>query len=64
MKIQIDKLQTNEYVLMVDDAEVFRSLLLSDIVRKIEAYLKLRYLPEPTKISFMDRIRGVVTNGK
>lgn len=57
---QIDK----KYHLHIGPEKVFESEKLSDVVRKIEAYLKLRYLPEPIKLGFMDRIKGVVSGGQ
>jgi hypothetical protein len=50
-------------VLKVDDSVVFEAAKLSDVVRKIEAYAKLRYLPEPVKLNFLERVKGVVNHG-
>ena len=63
MKFEIDK-RENKYILMVDESKVFESDKLSDIVRKIEAYAKLRYLPEPIKLTFLERIKGAVDGRK
>ena len=54
----------NKFFLAVNNEWVFEADKLSDIVRKIEAYSKMRFLPEPTKLSFMERVKGVVGNGK
>jgi hypothetical protein len=62
MKFEID-LKDKKYSLKVDDSLVFESEKLSDIVRKIEAYAKLRYLPEPIKLGILERVKGVVSNG-
>jgi ASC-1-like (ASCH) protein len=63
MKFEID-LKDKKYSLKVDDRVVFESDKLSDIVRKIEAYAKLRFLPEPVKLGFMERIKGVVDGSR
>ena len=63
MKFEIDK-KENKYILIVDESQVFESDKLSDIVRKIEAYAKLRYLPEPIKLTFLERIKGAVDGRK
>jgi hypothetical protein len=62
IKLQVDKID-NKFTLDLNGERVFEADKLSEIVRKIEAHLKLRYLPEPTKIGIMERITGVV-NGK
>ena len=59
MKTKVEKKDKN-YTLNVDGSLVFEAEKLSDIVRKIEAYLKLRYIPEPVKLGVMERISGVV----
>jgi hypothetical protein len=59
MKFEIDK-KENKFILTVDDVVVFESDKLSDIVRKVEAYTKLRFLPEPVKLSLIERFKGVV----
>lgn len=61
--ITIDK-KDKIYSLKVNNEGVFESDKLSDIVRKIEAYLKLRYLPEPVKLTLFERISGAVSNGR
>lgn len=61
MKFEIDQ-KDKKFNLKVDDAPVFEADKLSDIVRKIEAYVKLRFLPEPVKLGFMDRVK-VMTSG-
>ena len=62
-KIEVDKIEDKKFTLDINGERVFEAEMLSDIVRKIEAHLKLRYLPEPKKLSFMERVSGVV-NGK
>jgi hypothetical protein len=62
MKFELNK-EGIKYKLKVDDQDAFESEKLSDIVRKIEAHLKLRYIQEPIKLGFMDRVKGVVSNG-
>ena len=63
MKFEID-LKEKKYSLKVDDSLVFESEKLSDIVRKIEAYAKLRYIPEPVKLGVMERISGVINGNR
>jgi hypothetical protein len=64
MRFDVDKKQ-GKFILFVDGTNVFEADKLSSIVLKIEAYLKLRYLPEPEKqkAGFLDRISGVI-NGR
>jgi len=64
MRFDVEQ-KEKRFILLVDGTNVFESEKLSAIVLKIEAYLKLRYLPEPEKQKngFLDKISGVI-NGR
>ena len=49
MKIDVEKNAKEEYKLFINDELILEDRMLSKIVKKIEQYLKMRFLPDTEK---------------